>query len=232
MKRLIAALFILINGQAYAETWRFAVLGDIPYSPYERREMPRLLEDIAAEHPEFIVHAGDIKRSSDKCTDELFLDRFELFNSSRVPFLYTPGDNEWTDCKQLTAGHYDELERLNRLRELFFAEPRSLGQKTIPVEQQSAKAPENLRWQLGPVLFLSLNVPGPNNNFGMGQDPRPEFLERNPRLVDWLRRGFAKARDDRSSGIVILMQGNPGFKHFSAGLGHSHSITHNSNCIN
>ena len=187
MNRLVAALLLLTMGAAGAETWRFAVIGDVPYSRYERNEMPRMLENITAEHPEFIVHAGDIKLSSDECTDELFKDRHQLLTNSSVPVIYTPGDNEWTDCRRLSAGHYDELERLNKLRTLFFSEPRSLGRRTIPVEQQSAETPENLRWRLGPVLFLSLNVPGPNNNFGMGQKPSAEFLARNPLLIEWLK---------------------------------------------
>ena len=221
MSRLVAALFLLSASLVHAETWRFAVIGDVPYSRYERNEMPRMLENITAEHPEFIVHAGDFKLSSDECSDALFVDRLQLFNSSSVPFIYTPGDNEWTDCRRLSAGHYDELERLNKLRTLFFSEPRSLGQQTIPVEQQSIETPENLRWRLGPVRFLSLNVPGPNNNFGMSRKPSEEYLARNPLLIEWLKQGFAIARREHSAGIVILMQANPGFKHFAAGLGHS-----------
>jgi hypothetical protein len=49
---------------AAAETWRFAAIGDTPYSDYERRELPRMLDDIAAEHASLIVHAGDFKDSS------------------------------------------------------------------------------------------------------------------------------------------------------------------------
>lgn len=221
MKWLIAFVCVVLSCSLHAETWRFAVIGDTPYSDYERREMPNLLKAIADEHPALIVHAGDFKLSSARCSDELFLDRMNLFNSSSVPFIYTPGDNEWTDCKHLSAGRYDPLERLDRLRKLFFDKPASLGKVQIPVEQQSADAPENLRWQLGPVVFVSLNVPGPNNNFGMTAQPAAEFLSRNPILTDWLKQGFAKAKRDHAAGIVILMQANPGFKHFTAGLGHS-----------
>jgi hypothetical protein len=166
---LLAGLWLAAS--VHAETWRFAVIGDTPYSAYERSELPRMLDDIADEHPGLIVHAGDFKDSRTICSDELFRDRHTLFAASRVPLLYVVGDNEWTDCRQLAAGHFDPLERLQKLRELFFAEPRSLGRQTLPVEQQ-AKAPEHLRWRLGPVLFLSLNVPGPNNHFGLGK-PRP-----------------------------------------------------------
>jgi len=218
MKTLLAACCLLLAATAQAETWKFAVIGDVPYSDYERRKMPSLLRLIEDEQPEFIVHAGDIKRSSAKCSDEILLDRKALFDSSRVPFLYTPGDNEWTDCKVLVAGDYDPVERLNRLREIFFAEPQSLGQRKIAVERQSADFPENLRWRLGPVRFLTINVPGPNNNHGIRKQPSPEFAARNPAILDWLRQGFALARQEHARGIVVVMQADPVFKLFAAGL--------------
>jgi len=221
MRRLLFAFCLLFACAVRAETWRFAVIGDIPYSDHERRVLPVMLEDIAEQHPEFIVHAGDFKLSTAKCSDAILLDRRDLFDASSVPFIYTPGDNEWMDCNHLAAGHYDELERLGKLRELFFAEPLSLGKRKIPVERQSAAYPENLRWRLGPVLLVTLNVPGPNNNFGMGKEAQAEFLARNPVLLDWLRQGFSAARQEKASGIVIVMQGNPGFKHCAAGLAHS-----------
>lgn len=218
---LAVSIGLLCAASINAETWRFAVIGDTPYSNHERRELPRMLDEIAAEHPAFIVHAGDFKDSREICSDELFLDRRALFDASALPLIYVPGDNEWTDCRQLAAGHFDPLERLQKLREMFFAEPRSRGRSRLPVEQQAPGLPEHLRWRLGPVLFLSLNVPGPNNNFGMSSTPSDEFLTREPLLIEWLRQGFASARREQSAGIVIVMQGNPGFKHDAAGLTHA-----------
>lgn len=220
-KRLLAALCLFVAVAAHAESWRFAVIGDTPYSDRERRELPALLGEIADAQPAFIVHVGDIKKSSARCSDEIFADRHALFSASRVPLIYVPGDNEWTDCKHLVAGHYDERKRLGKLRELFFATPRSLGQTTIALERQSEQWPEHLRWRLGPVLFVTLNVPGPNNNFGLGQTASAEFAQRNPVVIDWLKQGFAAARREQSAAIVVAMQGNPGLKHFAAGLGHS-----------
>ena len=218
---LFVALFSLPAGRADAETWRFTLIGDTPYSRYERSEFPAMLEAIAKETPEFVVHVGDFKASNARCTDELFAERHALFDTSPVPFVYLPGDNEWSDCKRLAAGHYDENERLAALRRLFFAAPLSLGQKKIAFERQSADYPEHLRWRLGPVLLLTLNVPGPNNNFGMTQTPSAEFLARNPHVISWLRNGFARARAENRAGIVVFMQGNPGLKHFAAGLPHA-----------
>ncbi len=221
----LAALFVALcslpAGRADAETWRFTLIGDTPYSRYEQREFPAMLEALADESPEFVVHVGDFKASNARCTDELFAERHALFDASRVPFVYLPGDNEWTDCKRLAAGHYDENERLAVLRRLFFATPISLGQRKIELERQSADYPEHLRWRLGPVLLLTLNVPGPNNNFGMTQSPSAEFLARNPHVISWLRDGFAQARAENRTGIVVFMQGNPGLKHFAAGLPHA-----------
>ena len=45
---------------------------------------------------------------------------FSLFES---PLIYTPGDNEWTDCHRRSNGGYDPLERLGRLRDVLFDEP-------------------------------------------------------------------------------------------------------------
>ena len=218
---LLVAPFLSVATSATGETWRFAAIGDTPYSDYERSELPHLLADIADQSPAFIVHVGDLKDSRAPCSDEMFLDRRALFDASRAPFVYVVGDNEWTDCQQVAAGHYDPVERLQRLRELFFAEPRALGKPTLAVEQQAGGYSEHLRWRLGPVLFISLNVPGPNNNFGSGPTPSNEFLARNPPLIDWLRQGFAVARRERAAGIVIVMQANPGFKHHAAGLTHA-----------
>ncbi len=220
---LLAALLLAapLGKLAHAESWRVALIGDTPYSDYERRELPVMLGEIAATHPDLIIHAGDFKHSRMPCSDALFADRRALFDAQPAPFVFVPGDNEWTDCDRLPAGGYRPEERLQKLRELFFAEPRSLGRKTLPVERQSAAAPEHLRWRLGPVLFVTLNVPGGNNNYGRAEHPGAEFAARNPQVIAWLKAGFAAARRDQLPGIVVVMQANPAFEHFAAGLPHS-----------
>lgn len=220
-KLLAAVSGLLLACALHAETWRFAVIGDTPYNDHEVAQLPRLLDEIAAQHPAFIVHAGDFKDSRMVCSDQTFRARRDLLDASPLPLIYVPGDNEWTDCRQLVAGNFDPLERLQKLRELFFAEPRSLGRSRLSVEQQPGSHPEHLRWQLGPLLFVSLNVPGPNNNYGMENTPSDEFLVRNRSVVDWLRQAFARARHGQLAGVVIVMQANPSFKHHAAGLTHA-----------
>jgi len=213
-----ALLSLFLAGGVLAETWRFVAIGDAPYSPRQQELVQRMLGEIAEENVEFIVHAGDLKSSREPCTDALLEERRAVLDGSAVPLIYVPGDNEWTDCRYLPAGGFDPLERLQKLRQLFFTAPRSLGRKTLPFEQASNGYPELLRWRLGPALFLTLNVPGPDNHYGLSRTPREEFVIRNPHLLDWLREGFAIARRDGLRGLVVVMQANPDFRSHDSGL--------------
>lgn len=219
MSRWLFLLVLLATG-VEAETWRFGLIGDVPYSDYERRELPRMIEAMADTHLDFIAHIGDIKHGKDRCDDSLFDDRYRLFNASKVPFVFVPGDNEWTDCDRPSNGAYDPLERLDALRRLFWKDGYSLGQKKVALEKQAGKYVEHTRFRLGPVLFVTLNVPGSNNNFGLTQEAKPEFLARNPVVLQWIKDGFALARREQLAGIVLMFQANPGFRHFSQNLTH------------
>ncbi len=203
---------------AAAETWRFALIGDTPYSEHERAELPKMLEAIADHGVELVAHIGDFKNGSSRCDDAVFEDRRQLFAASRVPFVFVPGDNEWTDCARLSNGAYDPLERLDRLRSLFWATPRSLGQKSIALERQPGNYPEHTRFRLGPVLFVTLNIPGGNNNRSAGDWPGDEFKVRNPAVLAWLKDSFALARRETLAGIVVLFQANPGFNALAQGF--------------
>ncbi|HRH15517.1 MAG TPA: hypothetical protein PK225_14365 [Azonexus sp.] len=220
MKRWLSGVCLCVAALAHGETWQFALIGDVPYSARERRELPRMLEAIADTHVAFIAHIGDIKHGQARCDDAVFADRQQLFNASRVPFVFVPGDNEWTDCSRLSNGSYDPLERLATLRSLFWQRPESLGRKTLPLERQAGAYPEHSRFRLGPVLFVTLNLPGPDNNHGWQDNAGDEFLARNPIVLQWLTDSFARARRDKMAGIVLLFQANPGFRHLAQGLPH------------
>ncbi|MFZ2268370.1 MAG: metallophosphoesterase [Azonexus sp.] len=219
MKAWLAALLLAVSAAAPAETYHFALIGDVPYSAHERRELPKMLNAIADSQVDLVAHIGDIKPGKERCDDSLFADRYQLFNASRIPFVFVPGDNEWTDCDRRSNGAYDPLERLDKLRSLFWKDAYSLGQKKLKLEQQVGTYPEHARFQLGPVLFVTLNIPG-GNNFGMNNEPTPEFLARQPVVLDWLKDSFALARHKKLAGIVLLFQADPAFKHFANGFGH------------
>ena len=117
---LTLILLTLLSAAGTAETLRFAAMGDLPYRSSERLNMPRWLTEISATQPAFILHVGDFKGSREECSDANFMGRYHLFNAASRPFIYTPGDNEWSDCDQRLAGGFDPVERLNKLRQIFF----------------------------------------------------------------------------------------------------------------
>ena len=121
---------------------------------------------------------------------------------------------------RVSNGAFDPLERLAFLRSLFWQRPDSLGRKTIPLERQPGAYPEHSRFRLGPVLFITLNLPGPDNNFGWQDEASAEFRDRNPVVLQWLKESFAQARREKLAGIVLLFQADPGFKHFAQGMPH------------
>lgn len=217
---LTAACLWLCCTAANAEVWRFALIGDTPYSSFERTELPLMLENIAASGNALVVHVGDIKHGKDRCDDALFDDRLALFDNAALPFIFVPGDNEWSDCDRLSNGAYDPLERLNALRQRFWATDSSLGRQRLPLTRQGGGWPEHSRFRLGPVLFVTLNLPGGNNNWGPAELPSAEYRQRQPQVTRWLRDSFALARREGLRGVALLFQANPGFRHFNQGLGH------------
>ena len=214
---LLAAAWLVCQPVTAATGFSFAVFGDTPYWEAERVLLPAMLEEIARDAPAFVVHVGDFKSGASVCDDAVFRDRLRLFDASPVPLVYTPGDNDWSDCDRVIAGGYAPEERLARLRELFFAGEESLGRRRIAMERQSrdpafAAYRENARWQLGRVLFFTLNVSGSNNNIGRAAAPNAEFVARSRANRAWIDSSFALARRKRLAGIVIMMQADPDFE--------------------
>src|SRR5215212_6465675 len=198
------------TGEEGAPEFEIGLIGDIPYTAEEERKTEVLFGEMNSENLAFVVHVGDIKSGSSPCTDELFFRERERFESSAHPLFYVPGDNEWTDCARTG---YDPLERLGRLREIFFRGDESLGEEKIPLTRQGTRQgsdyPENVRWSYDGVTFVGLNVPGPNNNYESA--PR-EYESRNEANLEWLREGFERAAADGSSALMVVLQANPGFE--------------------
>lgn len=206
-----------------AGPFSFGVLGDTPYNRFERQHLPALLAEMDSELLKVVIHDGDIKNGGERCDDSLFDDRLALFNTSHHPFVYVPGDNDWTDCHRPSNGAYDPLERLDTLRKRFFSQPhKTLGQYPMAVETQAdnpafAAYREHQRWQIGPVLFVTLNVPGSGNNYGRNKTPSDEFVQRGAAVKTWIAESFARARKDRLEGVVLVLQANLDIEDFSTG---------------
>jgi hypothetical protein len=201
----------------------FGLFGDLAYSPAEEPLLANVLADLDRTPLAFVVHVGDLgSPRAGSCTEALWLRRLAQFQSSSNPLIYTPGDNEWTDCHaQQGVPGADPLERLPRLRDLFFATEQSFGRRAIALTRQSAtpqfsKYRENARWDLGGITFLTLHVVGSNNGRGRTSDGDAEFAERNSADLAWLRAGFEHAARNASRAVMIMQQANifPAFPPF------------------
>jgi len=196
------------HGRAY----EIGLWGDVPYSDVQTAEgVPNLVADMNRHRLAFTVHDGDIKAEGSRCDDAVYAQFERYLNALEAPALYTPGDNEWTDCDRPAAGGYDSEERLDHIRAELFDTPYSFGERRIRPEVQAPPYVENRRWQRGRVTYATLHVVGSDDNLG---DVAPDPAEQAPRsaaTIRWLRETFAAAKRRRSAGVLLTTQANPGF---------------------
>ena len=113
--------------------------------------------------------------SKPPCTDAHYRTALDRFNGLRHPVVYTPGDNEWTDCWLPGSGSFAPRERLTSLRKIFFADPhQSLGGRRVPLRTQAdhrefSEFVETVRWSHAGVTFATVHLLGSRN----GQRPFP-----------------------------------------------------------
>ena len=213
----VAAFLALCGATAQAERFDFVAIGDMPYGPHEKAWPPyeALIAQVNRLHPAFTIHVGDFKSGGSPCSDEEFEAQLGFFNRFDPALVYTPGDNEWTDCHTPQAGSYDPLERLAKLRQMFFAKPQSLGLQPLAVQRQSDLMPafaiyrENLRFSRAGVLFVTLHIVGSNNNFEV-RDVKAveEFKARDAANIAWIRAAFDEARATSARAVVFALQGD------------------------
>lgn len=157
-------------GQTSAEKLtRFAVIGDMPYTDteYALLEQPggAIAAAIKALNPPVLIHLGDFKKGRLSCTDELYKEHYrQIAYLNPHKTVYTPGDNDWTDCDRFSLGsRHDELERLQYLRQLFFYQDElRLSQDISGLVRQEGFI-DNARWMIDQVIFATLHIPGTNN---------------------------------------------------------------------
>jgi hypothetical protein len=232
-----AGIAVAGNGRTNDKTFEYAIglWGDLPYSAVQADPgVPNLIADMNASKLEFTVHDGDLKAGngvtgnppSVNCDNALYQTALGWFNSLEGPAMFTPGDNDWTDCDRPSNGGFDSLERLDHERQLFFSTPYSLGTKPMKQEVQSgpsepkclsASPPgttdcvENRRWNVKGVTYATVNVQGSCNNLCDTKPSAPEEAARNTADIKWLDETFAEAKHDGSAAVMIVMQADPGF---------------------
>ncbi len=195
----------------------FAVFGDDPYSRAAERRVDVLLRDVSEAAPEFLLHVGDI--DGGRCTDEVYLRRRQQLESlpDSIPVIYTPGDNEWTDCH---GSGIDPLERLASLRRVFFSgawaerNRRALGLLT----QEAADGlpyPENARFERGPIVVATAHFVGSRNGMapfrGRTAAHDSAVAARTAASLAWIRSAFERARERAAPVLVVAWHAEPFF---------------------
>lgn len=203
-------------------TFSFAVLGDAPYVALhgETLQYRLVLKDIDAHDLSLVLHVGDIFWYP--CSDARYRQTLDEFNRLRHPVIYTPGDNEWADCWTETTGSFEPLERLARLRQIFYVPPtQSLGGRRVAVVSQGGREPfvefvENVRWTHEAIVFATVNLPGSANAREAFQGRTAAHDEASRRRTDaavaWLRETLAEARAANAPAVVIGFHANPSFE--------------------
>ncbi|MEO6526837.1 MAG: esterase-like activity of phytase family protein [Gemmatimonadaceae bacterium] len=210
-----------------ANPFTLAVIGDIPYGPAKLAEFPAFVDLINSDPKvDLVVHLGDIKAGkNDPCTDAYFATVRNLFDGFKNPLVYTPGDNEWTDCHVAfkNNGLYTPTERLQAIRALFFpVAGQTLGGRKMRVLTQADDAAnsayiENVMWIQSRVVFAALNVTGSNNDLAPWGSPLPanagsypsqpqEVAARAAANAAWLDKAFALATANDAAGVVLMLQ--------------------------
>ena len=215
------------------EGYAIGLWGDLPYSDVQAQTgVPNLIADMNRQNLRFTVHDGDLKGGNGTpgsvtpttCVDALYSQALRFFDSLRAPAIFTPGDNDWTDCDRPSNGGFSSLERLDHERVTFFGDTRSLGHHRIDMDVQTAplclsvagNVPclENRRWHAGGVTYVTLNIQGSCNNLcDTAPDPQ-EWAARNAANIAWLHEAFQVAKQRNAAAIMIVSQANPGWHPF------------------
>lgn len=206
-----------------------AVFGDAPYGvnnadTAQFNATPAFINTINSDPDvSLVLHVGDIHSGKQTCSEGYDQSIYDMWTAFTSPLVYTPGDNEWTDCHKTKEGGVDPLQNLAYVRDIFFANPGHTLGVDMPVLSQAqsfdanypsdADYVENVMWKQSGVVFVTLNVPGGSNNdednwYGLErtQAQTDEILKRTSADLRWLDKAFAMAAADHARAVVIQIQ--------------------------
>ncbi len=187
---------------------RVIAMGDMPYGSPDKTYplFEALIGEINDARPDLVIHVGDIRGGKTTCDDAIIDQQRIYMDQIDAPVIYTPGDNEWTDCHRNSLGDFEPAERLAYLRRTFFDEPgQSLGASPVQVFHQGVIGfPENTRLKMDDILIFTLHVVGSDDGESReGGVSKQDHKSRRRANVDWLKESFAQATDARA--VIVAM---------------------------
>ena len=228
--------------QTSSRPYAIGLWGDLPYSAEQAAVLPNLIADMNSQNLAFTAHDGDLRQGSGSpnCADNSIYTRAAIyFGSLHAPAIFTPGDNDWTDCdrRSLGADARNSLQELDNERAFFFNTPYTLGQNKFLQEVQSTPAckgfgssngntdvsksqtgtytnipcVENRRWIVGNVVYATINIQGSCNNLCDDYPDPVEYAARNAADIQWMKDTFTTAVAQNCVAVMFITQADPGF---------------------
>src|SRR5215470_19384104 len=93
--------YIYGANQQSSRPYAIGLWGDLPYSAEQAAVIPNLIADMNSQELAFTAHDGDLRQRSGapNCADgSIYTRAASFFGSLGAPAIFTPGDNDWTDC--------------------------------------------------------------------------------------------------------------------------------------
>lgn len=193
------------------DSFSFGVIGHSFSGSPDEGVLRRALDESDADNLAFVVVNG-IKSAAEPCSDALYTARRDLLKEAENGVIVSLAASDWVGCRNKNGSV--AIERLNRVRDLFFPDEFSFGASKVPLFRQSVTPKfrsytENARWEFGNVLFATVNLPAANNHFLQDGGRNSEFEDRLIANKDWLQRVFTFAAQKKLAGIVLFADGNP-----------------------
>lgn len=212
----LTAVAVLATGTgtawAGAQDFSFGVINHAAAGVKGDEALRQALAETDADNLAFVVVNG-IKSPSESCDDALYAERHDLLAQAQNGIFVSLAGSDWITCRD-RENRSDAIERLARMREIFYAGEFSLGASRLPMLRQSLTPKfrsyaENTRWEVGNLLFATVNLPAANNHFLLDGGRNNEFEDRLIANRNWLQHLFAFAALKKSAAIVFFCDGNP-----------------------
>jgi hypothetical protein len=185
---------------AHAEPIHFGIFN---HETNLQTELARRDEDNLA----FILING-LKNKKDPCDEAVYQQRKAWFDASEQSIIVSLAASDWQNCDTNNTSN-----PIAYIRELMFNGDFSLGACKLPVTRLAANHKfdqyvENTRWEIGNILFATVNLPANNNHYLAEAGRNGEFEDRQVANRLWLQRLFALARQKRTHALVLFSDGN------------------------
>ncbi|MEO8599209.1 MAG: hypothetical protein ABI656_05210, partial [bacterium] len=211
---LLAGLLLSASVAAWAQpnSFDFGVIAHAFQRDENKNPLQQAIHASNAESLAFVVVNG-IKYSDENCSDNVYSRSKKTLGRSENALIVSLAAGDWVTCKAKN-GKSIAIQKLNRVRELFFSDDVSFDDTNTTLIRQTSSAKfrsyaENARWEYGNVLFATINFPADNNHYLPDAGRNSEFEDRLIANREWLARIFTHAAQRKNRAIVLFCDGNP-----------------------